>query len=330
MDPPLALFVLSQILGRDTFDFTKEICVSLASLHTIETWICSKFRRFVSTLDHIQLPLTDLFLFLIPSFFHPRVGAELSRLLHVGEVHNSDAFALRSSLPEFCSSEAIQCGNSQNSGKHCHIFGDGGQNFPLAAPRRSSGSESTSVHPHSLLNPNESGHPAQTQPDDPARSPRKMRRRRRPLVNRVGDGEIDGSGQLLTLRLLTELRRGPPAPMRSRNVAILEYQLSGDGIALSTLIGKSVELFRTETRIWGAAFEGSLTAALAMKWRFVQMGLAIVFASDSAADRLYRRKIPENTSLDSVESGVIILGGPKPTLCLSHEFRNLRSAECGP
>jgi hypothetical protein len=118
------------------------------------------------------------------------------------------------------------------------------------------------------------------------------------------------------------------------NVANLQYRLSVDGTALSTLIGKSlgkglsVLLFRTESEICGATFEGSLSAALALNGRFVEMGMAFVFVCDAAGHRIYRKQIGGNTLLYSVASSGISFGGPKPALYVSSDFRNLMSAAC--
>jgi hypothetical protein len=64
-------------------------------------------------------------------------------------------------------------------------------------------------------------------------------------------------------------------------------------------------LFETEGgKLLGAAFDRSLTIAMARKGRFVEQGMAVVFRADAEGVRTFRRSPASNWSLYSVDTEV--------------------------
>jgi hypothetical protein len=75
-------------------------------------------------------------------------------------------------------------------------------------------------------------------------------------------------------------------------------------------------------------FQGSLTAALARKGRYVDQGTALVLWAAGEEQRIFKKCPAADNALYSVEPAGLAFGRPKPALYLGAEFRQIDSGPC--
>jgi hypothetical protein len=340
-NPPLVLFIIEAMLARGSFYFAAEELSFTASLQVIEAGICRKCRRFVEWIDRMSFGLTNVLLFLVQNFFTAISRPAALTLFDIFLSEGQDFLnRLCVCLLRTLETRLIQCESLEDLRRVVFDFFGG-----LSEPR-SLTSFLTAVFKVSLthhvctemlqtcntLTPLLMSSSVRTGQSSYAQSLPVVAVHTRPIIRCIGDVTIT-CGHLLSQQFLLEIRRALPRHMDRYTTAALCYQMSVDGTALLTLLGRSatqglwILLFQTKHRIVGAAFQGSLDMGLAKKGKFVNQGMVMVFAKEADDIKIYRNTM-KNNKLYSVERSGITFGGPRPALYLGTDFRNIYSAQC--
>ena len=135
-------------------------------------------------------------------------------------------------------------------------------------------------------------------------------------------------GSLLTDDLFSFLKTHMTPEVRCLNAQIV-FKMTQDGTCLSTLTNRSttpghyIMLIQTNHKTVGVFISNAI--GLRKPGYF---GRSSMFVFDATGHAIYRQNPPPNSLFISVSREDIIVGGPRPALYLSDQFKTLQSSAC--